>query len=518
MPGKIHMARLVLRSLLFLVLLVSSAGTGDAENRVALVIGNSDYQHTQRLANPENDARLIAAVLAERGFEVIQHTNLGFKETKRAINEFTSRLEFYGKDTVGLIFYAGHGVQVDGQNYLVPVDAQIGKEGDVAIEAISSQTLLSGVQMAGNRLNIIILDACRNNPYRGSFRSSTRGLARMDAPIGSLVAFSTAPGMVAADGDGASSPYATALAKLMAQPGLKLEEVFKQVRQHVHEQTDGAQVPWESSSIFGDFFFTPPELASGTQATQPSLPDPLVDDRAIELAFWQSISDSSNKVAFEAYLERYPAGEFAALARLKLDELERRSEAEEDGPLQQDDPQAGRLESEPDPSPAADKDGADDAVELAYWNSIKDSTNAAELASYLKAYPEGAFSALARLRLDALESARKKTASPQPPPSKSAARANPFDGLWQVVRTSPSCRRVPSARFMVSIASGKLRWARGSGSVGADGSLRFKGQGGEGREAEFVGKLSGNSGSGSLIGRFAGRTCSGTFTITRLND
>ncbi len=295
-----------------LMLVLMALATPAAAKRVALVIGNSEYAHTQKLANPENDAKLIASILRRQNFEVLEHTNLGFKAMKRAIKAYTSKLEQHGKETVGLIFFAGHGIQSDGRNYLVPVDAQIAKEGDVEIETISSQALLSGVQFAGNRLNIIILDACRNNPYRGFFRSASRGFARMDAPIGSLVAFSTAPGMVATDGTGVNSPYTAALAKAMVEPGLKIEEVFKRVRATVYGATDGKQVPWESSSIFGDFFF------SDTKTSAPNTTE-LPHSQAAQA--WDAAKDTTDPTVLEAFLKEFPSGVFAALARSRLGSL-----------------------------------------------------------------------------------------------------------------------------------------------------------------------------------------------------
>lgn len=287
--------------------------SASADKRVALVIGNSQYLHTQRLVNPENDARLIASILREQGFEVLDHQNLDFKGMKRAIRAYTTKLESHGKDTVGLIFYAGHGLQSDGRNYLVPVDAQIEKEGDVEIETISSQSLLSGVTFAGNRLNIIILDACRNNPYRGVFRSASRGFARMDAPVGSIVAFSTAPGTVAADGSSTNSPYTAALAKAMVEPGLKIEEAFKRVRAAVYAKTGGKQVPWESSSIFGDFFF-----AGKRTADKPARVQKLMSPAA---EAWSMIKDTRTEGDLKVFIERFPNSFYADLARSRLKKL-----------------------------------------------------------------------------------------------------------------------------------------------------------------------------------------------------
>ena len=228
---------------------------GAAEKRIALVIGNSAYKDAP-LANPANDARLMAKTLGGLGFEVIEVLDANQKAMKRAVRDFGARIERAGKDTVGLFYYAGHGVQVKGENFLIPVGAPIAREADVSIEAVSAGAILEQLSFAKNRLNIVILDACRNNPFKRSFRSASRGLARMDAPTGSIVAYSTAPGRVASDGDGQNGPYTEALARAMQRPGLKVEDVFKLTRRQVIASTAEQQVPWESSSLVGDFYFS----------------------------------------------------------------------------------------------------------------------------------------------------------------------------------------------------------------------------------------------------------------------
>ena len=177
-----------------------------AEKRIALVIGNGAYPKFGVLKNPPNDAKLMARTLRSLGFEVIERIDANQKGMKKAIKAFGSKLEAGGKDAVGLFYYAGHGVQVGGENFLIPVNADIQTEADVDIEAVSANDVQGYMAFAGNDLNIIIMDACRNNPFKRSFRSASRGLAKMDASKGTLIAYATSPGDVAADGKGANSP------------------------------------------------------------------------------------------------------------------------------------------------------------------------------------------------------------------------------------------------------------------------------------------------------------------------
>ena len=225
-----------------------------AEQRVALVIGNGAYDTTP-LRNPPSDAQAMGALLRTLGFEVVEKVNLDQKEMKKDIQAFGQRLL---KGGVGLFYYAGHGMQVNGRNFLIPIGAQIEHEKQVEYEAVDVGMVMAEMDHARNRLNIVILDACRDNPFARSFRSGAQGLASMNAPSGTLVAYATAPGSVANDGAGENGIYTAELVKAMGVQGLKVEDVFKQVRAAVRETTQGKQVPWEASSLEGDFYFTPP--------------------------------------------------------------------------------------------------------------------------------------------------------------------------------------------------------------------------------------------------------------------
>jgi formylglycine-generating enzyme required for sulfatase activity len=245
--------------------LLLAAAAHSAETRIALVIGNSEYA-AGPLANPANDAKLIGDELAALGFDVIARRNADQTSMKRAIQEFGARLEKAGPDSVGLFYYAGHGVQLNGRNYLIPTTARIEREGDVEIEAVSADWVIEQMRYARNRLNIVILDACRNNPFTRGMRSVDHGLATMDAPAGILIAYSTAPGSVAVDGAGRNSPYTEALTAAIRDLHEPVEQVFKHVRVGVMNATSGKQVPWESSSLTGDFYFAAPAGAGPTAA------------------------------------------------------------------------------------------------------------------------------------------------------------------------------------------------------------------------------------------------------------
>ena len=220
--------------------------------RNALVMGNSAYKNAP-LKNPVNDARDVGNALRRLGFNVIMVNNARLRDMEQAMDSFYASLQ---KGGVGLFYYAGHGMQVGGRNYLIPVDATIRSESDVRYECLDAGRILGKMEDAGNTLNIVILDACRNNPFARSFRSAQRGLARMDAPTGSIVAYSTAPGSVAADGSGRNGVYTKFLLQFLMQPGLDISDVFFYTRKGVVQETGGEQVPWESSSLVDRFYFS----------------------------------------------------------------------------------------------------------------------------------------------------------------------------------------------------------------------------------------------------------------------
>lgn len=226
------------------------------EKKTALVIGNGNYKNGP-LRNAVNDALDMAATLSGKGFKVILKQNATRVDMRNAIREFGTEISEGG---VGLFYYSGHGIQVDGVNYLIPIDADIEMKAEVEEECVNANTILRAMEYSNNRVNIIILDACRNNPFRSFSRSNEQGITKMDPPKGakqgSIIAFATAPGDVASDGDGRNGLYTSNLLKYMNMPSLTLEEVFKRVRIEVSTQSAGRQIPWENNSLTGDFFFT----------------------------------------------------------------------------------------------------------------------------------------------------------------------------------------------------------------------------------------------------------------------
>ncbi len=291
-----------------------SAGPACADRRVALVMGNSAYKNAPRLRNPVNDASDMGAALKRLGFDVMLGLDLDYSNMRTLVRSFSEKLP---DADVALLFYAGHGLQVAGKNYLVPIDARIENQADLDFGTIDLDLVLHGME-TDTRTNIVFLDACRDNPLAANLarrlgtRSGSigRGLAQVESGVGTLISFSTQPGNVALDGEGRNSPFTTALLKTIEQPGLSLSEAMIVVRNDVLRMTDRKQVPWDNSSLTGQFYFKP--AAPGDQAPVGSARD------SIEIAFWNSIRDARNPQLFEAYLRRYPNGAFADIAKINL--------------------------------------------------------------------------------------------------------------------------------------------------------------------------------------------------------
>lgn len=270
---------------------ILAAGPACAEPRIALVIGNGAYEKVGRLPNAAADGQLMAHALTEIGFKVTALTDANQAAMKSAIADFGRALRTAGPDAVGLFYYAGHGVQASGINYLLPTDIAIRDEADLDLAGVEAQWVVRQMESARNVTNIVILDACRDNPFAAlGFRG--QGLARMDAPTGTFVAYSTAPGMVAMDGANGDSPFTAALATALAKPAQPIEEVFKQVRVSVLRDTGGRQTPWDSSSLTRDFVFN----AAAAPATAG---DPEQDA-------WATASASSDPAKLLKFMQTYP--------------------------------------------------------------------------------------------------------------------------------------------------------------------------------------------------------------------
>jgi hypothetical protein len=378
----------------FVGLLLALPSVAEAQKRVALIIGNGNYTGVSPLANPPNDARLMATTLRNLGFEVIEKIDASQKSMKRAVRDFGKLLKAGGDDSVGLFYYAGHGVQVKGTNYIIPVDAQIEQEGDVDIETINANAVLSMMEHSGAGLNFVILDACRNNPFLSSNRSGGRGLAEMNAPTGSYIAYATSPGDVAADGNGANSPYTTALTKAMLEPGIAVEQMFRKVRNDVRGATNNDQTPWESSSLIGgDFFFNPDSSVADQAATTTTSTE--LASLTPEKEFWNEIKGSTNPAMYEAYISQYPSGNFVAIAKVKIASLTTTAEPDSDTFTQQ----------------------AALSGDMVIWQSIQGSDNPAEFEIFIQQYPNSPLSPYARLKLDKLKEAQVATITPAVQPA-----------------------------------------------------------------------------------------------------
>lgn len=298
----------MMKTLLTFLLLItfSLSFAQQKEQRVALVIGNGAYKASP-LKNPVNDARDMAAKLRSLGFVVIERSNLGMKQIGSTLREFRSKLT---PGSVALVFYAGHGLQIKGENFLPAVDAEIGSEEDVPNQSMSMRQIMNVLSDAKTRLNLVFLDACRDNPYARSFRASYGGLAKEDAPSGTLISFATRPGSVASDGNGRNGLYTGALLEQMNNTSLPIEQVLKGVVTAVKGGSNGRQEPWMEGSIEGDFCFGDCSAKSAPQVA-------MSDDRAL----WESVKDSRDVNEFKVYLNKFPKGLFADLANTRMKAL-----------------------------------------------------------------------------------------------------------------------------------------------------------------------------------------------------
>lgn len=292
------------------------------DKRVALVIGNSAYMHTPPLENPRNDAADIATQLRKLHFTVIEGRDLEKAAMDRLIRDFAETLS---GAHVGLFFYAGHGLQISGQNYLVPIDATLSTASAIDFEMVRLDLVHRTMEREA-KTNIIMMDACRDNPLSRNLaralgtRSATisKGLAAVESGEGTLISFSTQPGNVALDGTGRNSPYAAAILKHIATPGEDLPTILISVRNDVMQATGRRQVPWEHSALTAKFYFTAPQATIA----------PSLTPQQVEYEFWASVKDSTTPGVLRTYLERYPKGEFATVARALMEHYERQQKTD----------------------------------------------------------------------------------------------------------------------------------------------------------------------------------------------
>jgi len=297
-----------------------------AENRLALVIGESAYRTVTPLPNPANDARAMSSFLNEAGFEVTTADDLTREEMNQTVGDFASRIAAKGPDTVALVFYAGHGLQIDGENYLVPVDVDPKREADIPLQAVRLNDLLNTLNSVPTKMRILLLDACRDNPFPAINQTAGHGLAMVDTKSGApgtFLSYSTSPGAEAEDGNGADSPYTTALLLAAREPGVPIEEAFKRVRVAVNKATDGRQTPWDSSSLTDDFRFMPASGPTSANAGPKPAPARLTVDQwrqqlqgsSVEVARDVVVADGSLE-AYQAFVALYTQSQYAPRMRL----------------------------------------------------------------------------------------------------------------------------------------------------------------------------------------------------------
>ncbi len=298
--------------------LLTFSATAQAPNdvRIALIIGNSAYPGNMALANPSNDAKDMAKTLRDMGFAVIEVLD-GNKEQIALAIERTGR-NLSGKQGIGMLFYAGHGLQLDWRNYMVPVDAKLNSAADVPKQAVDIEAVMSVFKSSGNRMNIVVLDACRDNPFADGKTASAKGLAPLDAPTGTFLAYATAPGNVAADGAAGSKNglYTGYLLQELQKPNASIENVFKRVRFAVRKASNSTQIPWETTSLEDDFVFN-----SGIKKVAKLTEEEKEKQFEIEKAEWDKIKDAKSAEPFYAFVQKYPNGQITQSAMGMIERL-----------------------------------------------------------------------------------------------------------------------------------------------------------------------------------------------------
>jgi hypothetical protein len=304
------------RTLAFTTGLLAFSATAQAPSdvRIALIIGNSAYPGDMKLANPSNDAKDMAAALRNMGFSVIEVRDATREQMTAAIERANKALS--GKQGVGMLFYAGHGLQLDWRNYMVPIDAKLNSAKDVPTNTVDIEMAMNAFKTAGTRMNIVVLDACRDDPFANGKTSSGKGLAPLDAPTGTFLAYATAPGNVAADGTGKNGLYTGYLLEELQKPSASIENVFKRVRFAVRKASNGAQIPWETTSLEDDFVFN-----SGIKKVTKLSEAQKEKEFDVEKTDWERIASSTKVDDFYAFVQKYPTGLFTQGAMGIIDRL-----------------------------------------------------------------------------------------------------------------------------------------------------------------------------------------------------
>lgn len=555
-----------MRSVCFILTLLFTAVSADAlaDRRVALVMGNSAYQNVPGLPNPKNDASDMTAKLKDLGFEVVTGLDLDLVRMRGTARDFIKKLD---KADIALFYYSGHGLQVNGNNYMAPVDAHLSSYDDLDFETLPMDLVLAAMERS-SKVNLVFLDACRDNPLAENLARSLgtrsgfvgRGLAKLGSGVGSLIAFATQPGNVAFDGSGRNSPFTTALLRHLGTPGQDITRDLVHVRRDVLEATNGKQVPWDNSSLTGDVVLNPLPIQE-PKAESARTPVPVRPDNAVEIAYWETIKDSADKSFFQAYLQQYPNGAFAALAKLKIEAINSRVDEQREATERQKAEQ-DRAQGRP---VAKASDDVETVAKLEHPNpevqerSSVDSGDSGELAfstqrelariGCLTGQVDGKWGSASQKALkDYAKRQGIKLASVEPTgdllkglkairarvcplfcadgmearegrcESAGSAGLSAFDGRWALKRraTNSSCGwRELTAE--VSIKSGTISASSWEGKIASDGALRiihhFVHEGKKGSNI-LKGRINGNRGKGNFY--HVGGECAGIVEMYKM--
>ena len=330
-----------LTAIFFLIGILASSVSAHADRRVAFVVGNGAYKNVAPLPNPALDSKAMASLLRNAGFEVVEGTDLSRDGMTEKLREFA--LKTQGAD-IALFFYAGHGISLNGKNYLIPIDADLNSEVDIKFGAAIDVDVALDQTMADAKVKLIFLDACRNNPFAARVRSAARtrsvvvgnGLAEMTTGEGTLIAFATSPGQTALDGNtGENSPFTRALLNHIANPGTEIQQAMTQVRAQVNDETRKQQLPWGHTNLIGAVYLNPSANAPATETSANTAPATTASANAdVELEFWRSIKDSNKVEEFNAYLLKYPSGQFKPLALARVAALQSQKQTPTTAPSQ----------------------------------------------------------------------------------------------------------------------------------------------------------------------------------------